>query len=115
MSKTIIVRTEIEIPGHPTAIHIAEMQELPASPQRDGVPMCQMQRIIELAGTTDGDIVTGAGVIGGQTFDLSNDPNEVVPHPDTYAHFPDIKAEIISVEEFEGLWLEAGAKFPGLA
>ncbi|GAV98548.1 MAG: hypothetical protein Q4F10_03210 [Corynebacterium glutamicum] len=114
MSKTIIVRTEIEIPGHPTAIHIAEMQELPASESQDGVQMCKMQRIIELAGTTEGDVVTGAGVIGGSNFQLNNEPNEVVPHPDTYADFPDIKAVVISAETFEGLWLEAGAKFPGL-
>ncbi|BAU97438.1 hypothetical protein N24_3176 [Corynebacterium suranareeae] len=114
MPKTIIVRTEIEIPGHPTAIHIAEMQELPESATQDGVAMCKMQRIIELAGTAEGDIVTGAGVIGGANFQLNNEPNEVVPHPDTYADFPDIKAEVISAEAFEGLWLEAGAKFPGL-
>lgn len=109
MTSTIIVRTEIEIPGHPTVIHIAEMHELPDSPE-----LCQMVRIIELAGTPEGDIVTGAGVIGAQTFDLNNAPNEVVPHPDTYANFPDIKAERISTEEFSGLWLEAGTKFPGL-
>lgn len=114
MTKTIIVRTEIEIPGHPTAIHIAEMKELPGAATPEGIPVCQLQRIIELAGTTDGDIVTGAGVIGSSNFQLSNEPNEVVPHPDTYADFPDIKAATISAEAFEGLWLEAEAKFPGL-
>lgn len=77
--------------------------------------MCRILRIIELAGTAGGETVTGAGVLRGPAFGLANEPNEIVPHPDTYADFPDIKARIITVEEFEGLWLEAGAKFPGLA
>lgn len=114
MSNTIVVRTEIEIPGHPTAIHIAEMQELVDAPGSAAPPLCRILRIIELAGTAGGETVTGAGVLQGPAFGLANEPNEIVPHPDTYADFPDINARIITVEEFEGLWLEAGTKFPGL-
>ncbi len=114
MSKVIHVRTEIEIPGNPSAIHIAEMQELidatPTSPA-----MCTMVRIIELAGSPSGETVTGAGVIGGQTVGLAAEPHEVVPHPDSYADFPDITARFITAEEFEGLWLEAMTKFPQVA
>ena len=111
MSKIIHVRTEIEIPGHPSAIHVAEMRELvdeaPTSPA-----MCTMVRIIELAGSDSGETVTGAGVIGGNQEGLAVEPNETVPHPDTYADFPDITARLISAEEFEGLWMEAVTKFP---
>lgn len=113
MSKLIHVRTEIEIPGNPSAIHIAEMQELidetPTSPA-----MCKMLRIIELAGTTRGETVTGAGQLPHKSVGLAAEPQEMVPHPDTYADFPDISAKRISAEEFEGLWLEAATKFPEL-
>lgn len=113
MSKLIHVRTEIEIPGHPSAIHIAEMQELiNATP---GAPaMCKMLRIMELAGSKSGETVTGAGTLDDKTFGLANEPNEFVPHPDTYADFLDIEAKVISAEEFEGLWVEALTKFPEL-
>ena len=53
MSNTIVVRTEIEIPGHPSAIHVAELEELaeagsvsPAGGTEGGVPMCRILRII---------------------------------------------------------------------
>ncbi len=111
MSKVIHVRTEIEIPGNPSAIHVAEMREhseaTPTSPA-----MCIMLRIIELSGSGKDETVTGAGLIGGNNVGLAAEPNEVVPHPDSYAAFPDIKARLISPEEFEGLWVEAVTKFP---
>lgn len=111
MSKVIHVRTEIEIPGNPSAIHVAEMKEIesttPTSPA-----MCILVRIVELTGSGSGETVTGAGIIGGNNVGLAAEPNEVVPHPDSYSDFPDIKARIISAEEFEGLWVEAVTKFP---
>lgn len=114
MSKVIHVRTEIEIPGNPSAIHVAEMKELDhATPESPA--LCTMVRIIELAGTGAGETVTGAGVIGGVQVGLAAEPNETVPHPDSYADFPDIKARIITSEEFEGLWVEAITKFPEVA
>ena len=38
-------------------------------------------------------------------------PQEVVPHPDTYDDFPDISAQYVDQSRFDALWSEATAKF----
>lgn len=97
------VRTDLTVPGVGTAIHIAELEEINST-------SCAMVRLIELApdesimGVTDGKNVAGA----------TTAPASVVPHPDTYGEYPDIKATRLSTEEFEALWSEATAKFPDL-
>ncbi|WP_080794344.1 hypothetical protein [Corynebacterium pacaense] len=111
MSNEIYVRTTIEIPGAPAVIHLAEMTPLIDAP--DSAPaMCALARIIELSGDEKGETITGAGRIPGPSRGLAAEPNEVVPHPDSYADFPDISSEMITSDVFEGLWLEAAAKFP---
>jgi len=46
---------------------------------------------------------------------MASAPEPIVPHPDTYADFPDITSTPIDVELFDALWAEAIAKFPELA
>ncbi|AWB82870.1 hypothetical protein C3B44_11475 [Corynebacterium yudongzhengii] len=97
------IRTELTVPGVGTAIHVAELEEIDAQ-------SCTMLRIIELAGD---ETIMGAAA-GGVTEGQITAPSEVVPHPDTYADFPDITATRLDPEEFEGLYSEAAAKFPRL-
>ncbi len=99
------VRTELTVPGAGSIIHVAELEEIDAR-------MCTMVRIIELdpAETIRGAARAESGVSVG----MQNAPNEVVPHPDTYADFPDIDHRVLTESEFEGLWSEAIAKFPEL-
>ena len=110
MSETIQVRTEIAIPGGPTVIHIAQLEELENTAPHS-VRACKMLKIIELAG----DVISGAGIVGGTKINLAAEPDSIVPHPDTYADFPDISARRISKAEFDMLWLEATTKFPELS
>lgn len=95
----IYVRTELHVPGAGQAVHIAELKELDAD-------TCEMVRIIELdpndtiMGIAGGDIGAGAPM----------QPQAQVPHPDTYKDFPDIKATILSSDQFEALWAEGVAR-----
>lgn len=99
----IHVRIELSIPGAGAVIHVAELAEM--DPQT-----CAMIRIIELGPT---GTIQGAATQE-KSAGMSNAPNPVVPHPATYAEFPDIEHNFLSVEEFEGLWTEALARFPEL-
>ena len=71
---------------------------------------CRMVRMIEL---DPNDAITGA-VHEGRTAGMANQPNDVVPHPDTYDQFPDISSRRLDKQEFEGLWTEATTLFPNL-
>lgn len=95
------IRTELTVPGAGTAVHVAELEEIDAA-------TCRMLRIIEL--TPDDRIMglSGEGRTGGNV----PEPAEVVPHPNTYANYPDIEATRLSSEEFDALWSEAEVKFP---
>lgn len=97
----IYVRLDMTIPGAGSVTHLAELSEIDAS-------SCTMLRIIELdpSGTIRG-AATQTSSIG-----MADRPSDVVPHPDTYAQFPDIKSQILNAEEFEGLWAEALASLP---
>ncbi|QGU05860.1 hypothetical protein [Corynebacterium comes] len=97
------VRIELSIPGAGSIIHVAELAEM--DPQT-----CAMIRMIEL---DPSDVIRGAATQEKSTG-MANTPNPVVPHPDTYADFPDIEHSFLTPEEFEGLWAEAMATFPGL-
>ena len=70
-----------------------------------------MQRIIELdpSGAIQGAATPKV------TVGMASAPEPIVPHPDTYADFPDITSTHIDVELFDALWAEAIAKFPELA
>lgn len=97
----IYVRLDMTIPGAGSVTHLAELAEIDAT-------SCSMLRIIELdpAGKIRG-AATQASHAG-----MANKPSEIVPHPDTYAQFPEIKSEALNAEEFEGLWAEAQASLP---
>lgn len=83
-------------------INIAELEELSSRE-------CTMVRMIELdpAETITG-IYTGGRVIG-----QANQPLGTVPHPSTYGQLDGITASRLTEAEFEGLWEEARARFPG--
>lgn len=104
MSSTFYVRIDLTVPQIGVSTHIAELVE--QSPE-----LCVMQRIIELDSS---GAIQGAGtpehVVG-----MTNQPEPLVPHPDTYADFPDITSTRVDAELFEGLWAEAAAKFPELS
>lgn len=97
------IRTDLTVPGAGSVIHVAELEEIDAT-------SCTMVRIIELAPDETIMGVTGEGQSAGKT----NEPNVVVPHPDTYDQYPDIDARRLNQDEFEALWTEAIAKFPEL-
>lgn len=98
------IRTDLTVPGSGSAIHVAELEEIDRT-------SCTMVRIIELA--PDEAIMGAHG--NGKSAGNSNQPNAVVPHPDTYDDFPDIDARRLSQDEFEALWNEALTKFPELS
>lgn len=85
------------------AIHIAELKELNSQ-------TCEMLRLIAL--DPNNSIVGAAqGTARHGNIDM---PTQQVPHPSTYDQFPDIDAERLEQQEFEGLWTEAQAIFPSL-
>ena len=49
---------------------------------------------------------------GKQAPEQLAEPQAAVPHPDSYADFPDIEVTRLDPEEYEALWTEAAAKFP---
>lgn len=101
---TLYIRVDLTVPQIGVSTHIAELVE--QSPQ-----LCAMQRIIELdpSGAIQGAATPKV------TVGMASAPEPIVPHPDTYADFPDITSTPIDVELFDALWAEAIAKFPELA
>jgi len=102
--KLLHVRIEMTIPGAGSVIHVAELAPRDAE-------SCTMLRIIEL---DPSETIRGA-VTQESSVGMAQAPNPVVPHPDTYADFPDIEHSHLTPEEFEGLWAEAAAAFPEIA
>ncbi|MCF4007645.1 hypothetical protein L1O03_10775 [Corynebacterium uropygiale] len=99
MAEPLYIRIDLSIPGAGSVTHIAELEPLDAH-------TCRMKRIIE----TDAEgVIRGAGHEKGSRG-LGQAPQAVVPHPDTYADFPDIEASPLSAADFEALWLEARAR-----
>lgn len=103
MKELLYVRTEMTIPQVGTSIHIAELQPI------DGFT-CELLRIIEL---DPSETIRGAAT-GGKSVGMAAAPEQVVPHPDQYADFPDITSTTVLADAFEALWAEALAKFPAL-
>lgn len=99
----IHVRIELSVPGAGSIIHVAELVEMDPH-------TCAMIRIIEL---DPSETIRGAATQE-KSAGMANAPSPVVPHPGTYAEFPDIEHRFLSAEEFEGLWAEAAAAFPEL-
>lgn len=99
----IHVRIEMSIPGAGSVIHVAELAEMDHQ-------SCTMIRIIEL---DPSETIRGAATRE-KSAGMANAPSPVVPHPDSYADFPDIQHSFLTPEEFEGLWAEATATFPEL-
>lgn len=108
MAERIYVRTTLNVPGSGNVIHAAELEEKDAS-------TCRMHRIVELAGSLPQSPIAGAATGSGKVRGMASAPNPTVPHPDTYADYPDIKATRLTAEEFEQLWSRACAAFPDLA
>lgn len=108
VSERIYVRTSLKVPGVGTVIHAAELEEKDAT-------TCRMHRIVELAGTAPNSPIAGAATGSGKVRGMDAAPNPTVPHPDTYANFPDIASQRLSAQDFERLWARACAAFPDLA
>lgn len=100
MANYLYVRTELTVPGVGSAIHMAEMEEQDA-------PSCRMVRMIAL---DPSDAIVGVATPTSSTGNVDQ-PQEVVPHPDTYDEFPDISAHYVDQSHFDALWSEATAKF----
>ena len=81
---------------------IAELEEVSAAE-------CTMIRMIEL---DPSETITGV-YVDGRIVGQANEPLAAVPHPNTYDQLEGITATHLTPKEFEGLWLEARAKFPG--
>jgi len=66
-----------------------------------------MQRIIELdpSGAIQGAATPKV------TVGMASAPEPIVPHPDTYADFPDITSTPIDVELFDALWAMRGGRW----
>ncbi|GAB2516637.1 hypothetical protein CATRI_13055 [Corynebacterium atrinae] len=103
MKQHLYVRIDMSIPGAGSVTHLAELEEIDSE-------TCTMLRIIEL---DPAERIRGAATQD-MAVGMDNRPQTVVPHPDTYADFPDIDARKLTDEEFEGLWAEASATFPEL-
>ena len=85
----LYIRVDLTVPQIGVSTHIAELVE--QSPQ-----LCAMQRIIELdpSGAIQGAATPKV------TVGMASAPEPIVPHPDTYADFPDITSTPIDVELF---------------
>ncbi len=101
--KRHFVRTDLTVPGAGTLINIAELIEV------DGAT-CTVHRMLEL---DPNETIMGA-YADGRCVGRINEPQTQVPHPDTYADFPDIEVRRLDATEYEALWSEAAAKFPEL-
>lgn len=97
------VRTTLTVPGAGSLITVAELEEI--SDQA-----CTMVRMIELA---PDETIMGA-YTEGRIVGQANEPLEQVPHPNTYDQFDGIEAQVLSSDEFDGLWEETKVKFPDL-
>ncbi|AIU33737.1 Hypothetical protein CulFRC11_2192 [Corynebacterium ramonii] len=93
----------MSIPGVGTSNHIAELE--PASATE-----CRLHRLLEV---DPSNMVCGAAR-GGVVVGMAAPPQNTVPHPESYADFPDIETAYLSLEEFETLWSKAIEKFPEL-
>lgn len=83
-------------------LNIAELDEISAAE-------CAMLRMIEL---DPAESITGI-FVDGRVIGQANRPLGTVPHPRTYGQLEGITATHLTQDEFEGLWQEARAKFPG--
>ena len=96
MTNYLYVRTKLNVPGVGSAIHMAEMEE-------QDTRSCRMVRMIAL---DPSDAIVGVATPHSSTGNVDQ-PQEVVPHPDTYDDFPDISAQYIDQSRFDALWSEA--------
>ncbi|ADK29884.1 hypothetical protein [Corynebacterium pseudotuberculosis] len=101
MASYLYVQTLMSIPGVGTSNHIAELEPINATE-------CLLHRLLEV---DPANAVCGAAR-GKTVVGMAAPPHSTVPHPESYADFPDIEASYLSSEEFEALWSEAVAKFP---
>lgn len=101
--KRHFIRTDLTVPGAGSLISIAELIEVDAT-------TCTVRRMIEL---DPSETIMGA-FVGGRSVGQINQPQETVPHPDTYSDFPDIEVRHLSADDYEALWTEALTKFPDL-
>ena len=99
--KRHFVRIDLTVPGVGTLINIADLVEV------DG-QTCTVNRMLEL---DPNETITGA-YIHGRCVGQINEPQASVPHPDSYADFPDIEVRHVDPAQYEALWTEAAAKFP---
>ena len=90
MANYLYVRTELTVPGVGSAIHMAEMEEQDAR-------SCRMVRMIAL---DPSDAIVGVATPTSSTGNVDQ-PQEVVPHPDTYDEFPDISAHYVDQSHFD--------------
>lgn len=103
MDNLLYVRTTLTVPGAGTAVHVAELAELDTH-------TCEMRRIVALA---PNEAVIGAATTSRAVGNIDI-PRERVPHPATYAAFPDISSEAIEATTFNALWSEAAALYGDL-
>lgn len=101
--KRHFVRIDLTVPGAGTLINIADLIEVDAQ-------TCTVHRMLEL---DPGETIMGA-YINGRCVGAINEPQASVPHPDTYAQFPDIEIQRLDATQYEALWSVAAAKFPEL-
>lgn len=106
---SLYLRTVMHVPGVGSATHIAELEPIDAT-------TCTLLRLIELdpsdtpRGALNRDTAT-------QTERLAGGlpaPERVVPHPDTYADYPDVEVTFLDQQTFGAYWIEALTKFPEL-
>ena len=103
MANYLYVRTELTVPGVGSAIHMAEMEEQDAR-------SCRMVRMIAL---DPSDAIVGVATPTSSTGNVDQ-PQEVVPHPDTYDDFPDIRVKSwVVVYLFSNLGLVSWRWFRG--
>ncbi|MCS4535472.1 hypothetical protein [Corynebacterium sp. HS2168-gen11] len=97
----LYIRLDLEVPGAGSTTHIAELDPISSE-------ACNLLRIVELdpAGTVQG-MATPEKTLG-----ITTPPQPVVPHPNQYGNFPDIKTQAVTETEFEELWEQALTQFP---
>lgn len=94
----IYIKTTLTIPGVGDMTHLAELEH------QVGSPLCTPSRMLEVQGNT----VTGAfRRTPALNIGMSNPPQQLIPHPDTWGDMPDIVSEALTAEEFEAMWVEA--------
>lgn len=92
----IYVKTTMQVPGMQDVVHYAELEHLPGS------PLCRPLRMLEASGST----ITGAFRRDpALSVGMANEPQQIIPHPDSWGDMPDISSERMTVEAFEALWV----------